>query len=319
MIQKLKIGAIGYRNHAARIIDIVNATGVAEVTRILHPAKNLPIPNATRRREDLLDCDAVFILSPDDTHFDYLNFFSGQHGKYVFCEKPPVTALDQFETLQADPKKVFFNFNFRYSRFREVLDELLADGRLGRPVHATASTSHGLAFKEGYARSWRAGSDRNGDRIAETKAIHHIDLFNCLFGTPGETVYRAANMSASGQINDTCLILLEYPDGVNATIFASYATPQTDTISVVGTNGICEYCEGKIVYRGPRESFDEQGRFAPPPVTVIHRYDNDSMMAESLTRSVRTFLTACRKGETFPAALFATSMPTNKLVLNLRG
>ena len=51
----------------------------------------------------------MFILSPDDTHFDYLNFFSGRHGKYVFCEKPPVTALDQFETLQADPKKVFFN------------------------------------------------------------------------------------------------------------------------------------------------------------------------------------------------------------------
>lgn len=87
---------------------------------------------------------------------------------------------------------------------------------------------------------------------------------------------------------------------------------------MVGTNGICEYCEGKIVYRGPRDSFDENGRFAPPPVTVIHRYETDTIMAESLARSVRAFLTTCRKGDAFPAELFATSLQTNRLVLDLK-
>jgi predicted dehydrogenase len=112
----LRVGAIGYRHHAATIIDLVNRSGKASVERIYHPSKTIDVLGATNRLDDLLDCDAILILSPDRTHFEYLEFFTKKCDAYIFCEKPPATTRSELEALWArSGDRVFFNFNFRFS------------------------------------------------------------------------------------------------------------------------------------------------------------------------------------------------------------
>jgi len=120
-----KIGIIGYKNHANRIIAILNKFPNFEITKIFHPTKKINDARGTNNLNELYLCDCVFILSPNDTHYEYLFKFINNFEGYIFCEKPPVTKqneLNKLEKISNDKKmKIFFNFNFRFSRIKKIL------------------------------------------------------------------------------------------------------------------------------------------------------------------------------------------------------
>ena len=60
---KLKIGAIGYRNHAKRIIDIFAKNKKVTVDKIYYP-KKIKGDKYTSNLNSLVDCDIILILSP---------------------------------------------------------------------------------------------------------------------------------------------------------------------------------------------------------------------------------------------------------------
>ena len=67
-----KIGFIGYRNHAKKLLDIVENKENFEISKIYHPTKNIDDSRITNNLKDLHECDGVFIASPNNTHFEYL-------------------------------------------------------------------------------------------------------------------------------------------------------------------------------------------------------------------------------------------------------
>lgn len=314
----LQVGAIGYRGHAGSIIELVNRSGKASVTKIYHPVKTLSLPGATNRLDDLLGCDAILILSPDSTHFEYLEFFNGRCQAYIFCEKPPATTTLQLEALRSKPgDRVFFNFNLRFSRLREVIDEALRNGSLGAPIHCSVFVTHGLAFKESFASSWRAHVSERAHVIAETVAIHYVDFFGVLFGGVKNRHYKPTRASGRSDAYDTCLFFLEYESGVTASVLASYAAPLMLQITIVGTNGVIECNDDQISLYSPRDVYDDRGYFAPPPCRYRYEYSEGTLFAESLERSVDYFLTHCERQEAFPRTLYDQSLNSNELTLSL--
>ena len=131
---------------------------------IFHPKKKFNDKRCTNYFTDLLSCDAIIISSPNDTHYQYikkLETFSG----YIFCEKPPVSNINELNKLKKlkinKKRKIFFNFNYRFSELDKLLQKYSNSKQLGQIVKIEIIASQGLAFKKEYIGSWRS----NGTKI----------------------------------------------------------------------------------------------------------------------------------------------------------
>lgn len=310
----LKVGLIGYRNHAAVISKLVEKSGFARIERVFHPTKTLSHPCATNDFSSLLNCDAVFILSPNHTHVDYLSGLGGERQPYVFCEKPPAVDKDSLARLNAmnlRRDRTYFNFNLRRSAFAKFLGDAIEAGRLGTLVAARAQVSHGLALRPGFGGSWRAGS-----AIMTNVGIHFVDLFTRFFGAPVETFGRAWSTSGAGDGADTAFIAMNYARGGAGYVLVSYAAPYSYEIAVFGTEQTITYRDGVIESRGPRETFDSEGRFTTPPVLLSETVAVREMQQASMAQSVVYFLTHARDETPLPVAEFDSSIASNEILLN---
>ena len=73
----VKIGIIGYQNHAMRLLSLLEERDDCEISSIYHPEKSINDSRGTKNIDDLYKCDAVLIASPNHTHFTYIE-------KYLF-------------------------------------------------------------------------------------------------------------------------------------------------------------------------------------------------------------------------------------------
>ena len=86
----LSIATIGNRGHAKKIIDIINKSKIGKVNFIYKPSSKKNYKKETDDLRDILKYDAIFILSPNDTHYFYLKYLIKNYRGYIYCEKPPV-------------------------------------------------------------------------------------------------------------------------------------------------------------------------------------------------------------------------------------
>jgi len=311
----LKIGAVGHKNHAGKVLDIVNDSKLGGVEYVYHPDKLVNHPRATQNLEDLYSCDVIFILSPDHTHFEYLELFSNNFNGYIFCEKPPAVSLFELKKLKTfDRKRIFFNFNLRYSQLALKINDVLTSGQLGKVLHIDAVTTHGLAFSKKYISSWRGDNHNNGDNIVMTKSIHYVDLLVRMLGQPDQLNLHFSSGANQSHLSDTCNVFLAYNEGPTGSVFASYAAPYNDRLFIYGTNGQLEYDGNKLLYLGPRDTFDSSGRYEMAPSTTLTEFSSSSMWTDSLRNSVIYFLNAVNNKVALDD-FFESSIVTTRLLL----
>ena len=93
----MQLAVIGYRNHAAKLIKLVNSFKEVKKIIVYHPdekkIKKFNIKskkiNATSDINKLDNVDGVIISSKNNSHAVFKLFFPKK--KYIFCEKPPQT------------------------------------------------------------------------------------------------------------------------------------------------------------------------------------------------------------------------------------
>ena len=255
----LKLGLIGYRNHAQRLIDIIDSNPNVNLKCIYHPTKKSDASLFTNNFNDLFECDAVIISSPNQTHFNYLQKLHEYNG-YIYCEKPPVSSNSELIELKKFSNtrisKTYFNFNHRFSSFSNVLKNSSLIEKLGIINHINIISSHGLAFKDEYTSSWRADGKKNLHNILETVTVHYLDLLNYHFGNIKVKSYTPKLISKNGSSFDSCHLSLYLNSDISVSIFNSYATPIINEITVIGTNGILEIRNNELLIRNPRDTFD---------------------------------------------------------------
>ena len=111
----INVGIIGYRNHAQRLISLVETSPVCKLKHIFHPYKKIDDFRGTNNFSDLLECDIIIIASPNSTHYEYLKKLKSFTG-YVLCEKPPVVNLEELNELKKiEDSKIDINL-FRTSK-----------------------------------------------------------------------------------------------------------------------------------------------------------------------------------------------------------
>ncbi len=318
---KIKIGVIGYKNHALRIIDLINEREDAEVAQIYHPEKKINNSLGTNSIEDLFGCGAVIISSPNQTHFSYIQKLLKEYSGYIFCEKPPVSTMEEINFLlkltEEERSRIYFNFNFRYSYFGDLLKSGLVKKHLGEILNINIISSDGLAFKEGYSSSWRADGATNKHSITETVGVHYIDILRFVFGSIENYCYAPAIMAKTGTAYDSSTISFTFKSGMTATIFISYAAPLINRIMMAGVNGYLVLDEEGLELFGPRDSYTDKGFFKKPPSILKETVDKSKDYEESLAKSIEVFIDFVRNRKPIDTRYFEASMDTNKLLLEI--
>jgi predicted dehydrogenase len=147
--------------------------------------------------------DVVIVTTMDSTHHQYITR-AMELGCDVITEKPLTTDLDRlghiFDAIARTGRSLRVTFNYRYapamSRFREII----AQGRIGRPLAVDFSwlldTRHGAD----YFRRWHREKHHSGGLLVH-KATHHFDLVNWWLGSFPAQVMAMGDLMFYGQAN----------------------------------------------------------------------------------------------------------------------
>jgi predicted dehydrogenase len=313
----VQLGIIGYQNHAKRLISLTENNPKCNLQYIFHPNKKIDDKRGTNNLKDLLICDAIIISSPNSTHFEYIKKLSNFSG-YIFCEKPPVTNLVELKKLkQLDrnkQRKIFFNFNYRFSELNKLLKTSSNSKKLGQIIDIRITASQGLAFKREYPKSWRANGKTNKHNLLETVAIHYLDLIIKNFGIMKHQSYFPRNISKNGTSYDTIQLILTY-DNFNVSILNSYTTPFVGELEIIGTNGYLSIKNNLLKIHTPRNTFNKNNHFITPPVVLRKKFNIQKDYVMSLKKSFDFFISHAFKKKSFEKELFETSLLTTQLIL----
>jgi len=320
------VGVIGYKNHARRLISIIenrcdkifvyypdllklesNFDGSDLACRIVK----------TSNYEDLMLTDCVFISSPTSTHSFYLTNILSNYKGYIYSEKPPCSKKEELKELysidEQRKKHIYFNFNYRYSVLGEICKKALNDGGYGALISMQFNSSHGLACNKSYITNWRNKADSPLENIIGNVGIHYIDLVYYLLDFKFKVTIDAVNVSQYSSNPDSALITILSNRIMPISIYLSYAAPFRNSAVITFSDAILELNNGCVTIQTPRDSFNDEGMFAPATTQEIAKFsDSRSYYNDSLDRSVDNFINMVKSGNScslhdYDAALNATA------------
>ena len=132
----MKVGVIGHKNHATKIINILNSQKkIKKIKIFLYKKYNKKNLNLMSKKieyvysiKDLLDTCSVFILSPTKTHKKYIKLFLNTK-IYIFCEKPGgsgIIDLNFLKEIKTNRKReIYFNYNFLFTKQIEFIKNMM--------------------------------------------------------------------------------------------------------------------------------------------------------------------------------------------------
>ena len=88
-------------------------------------------------------------------------------------------------------------------------------------------------------------------------------------------------------------------------------------IIIIGTNGSIVFSDDTMQISSPRDSFDEKGLFIKPKCVVKTEFNFNSMIQDSLQKSLDYFLSHIENSEMFDISDFNKSIVSNSIELSL--
>ncbi|MDR3516227.1 MAG: Gfo/Idh/MocA family oxidoreductase [Azospirillaceae bacterium] len=172
------------------------------------------------------DVDAILLLTPPTTHLDLVRQCAAA-GKHVLLEKPIEVTLAQSVALVERMEQAGLRLGVVFQhRFRPVVKRLraaLAAGAIGELIAASAEIRwwRPPAY---YAQPGRGIKARDGGGVLITQAIHSIDVFCTLAGTPVEVgCFATTSPLRAIDTEDIAAGMLRFANGAIGTIGATTA------------------------------------------------------------------------------------------------
>jgi predicted dehydrogenase len=310
MWDNLRIGIIGQGSQYKRISKILRSLGIS--FKIYKPSSDSNYYNKEEFNK-LKSCNAIFILSPNNTHLKYIELL--KDNRYLFCEKPPVNKINDLNKLKKiRSNKLYFNYNFRFSKISELLRET-NKLNLNDLLYASIITGHGLGFKKEYPDSWRSNRKICKKGVFEIVSIHWVDLINYHFGIKKIEKINLRNYmkNSNGVDNSYCKIHLINKSEID--IFSSYTSPLYQRMIFIFSNGIIEQNADSIEVRGPAMNLDKHDFFKKPSLIKKIKLNTDKDYLLSLEKSVLYFLKHASKSKSFPKDDLKKSLISNSYVI----
>ncbi len=178
--------------------------------------------------QGLEEADSVDVTVPTFNHFAVAKK-ALLAGKDVLIEKPLTKTVEEAIELDrirtASSRILMVGHLFRYNPALDYVKKLLSDKEIGS-IRFLRGRFMGFRFKERDAG------------ILATTAIHFIYLSNYLMGRTPEAVWARVNCLLDSELDDHCLVRLDYgPEGFSL-IESDYFTPgKWRTFDIIGTQG----------------------------------------------------------------------------------
>ncbi|MBO4257945.1 Gfo/Idh/MocA family protein [Streptomyces griseorubiginosus] len=232
------IGAIGRGSHLpalARLAEEGETELVAAVdidaTAVEEFSRANGIPHAYTDLERMLReqrPDLVTICTPPTLHRDQ-SIAALRAGAWVWCEKPPVPTLADYDAVEAEEggdggPYASIVFQHRFGSGTRHVRRLLAGGAVGRPLVAHCQTTwyRDTAY---YAVPWRGRWDTEGGGPAMGHGIHQMDLLLDLLGPWSEVRAMAGRLVHDVETEDVSTALVRFESGAMATVVNSVLSP----------------------------------------------------------------------------------------------
>jgi predicted dehydrogenase len=326
----MKIGIVGYRNHAATLIEICNSCPEVQELVIFHPDhdKRRDVEIAAQRYScsastditDLYGLDAVLVAAPAKFHSGYIESLV-DHVPALLCEKPPVISDDEISRLNqltdGQKEKIYFNFHMAHSDLFKIVDERIKSNAIGQFLSSSMIICHGIAFRESMKNNWRFTSKDVFDSIVGNLGVHYINMYERWFGDVRIKDVETGTFGKNGSVDSVSLVI-ETAGSISSRILLSYAAPFLNEKKFIFTDGYISQEESGLNQYSPRDRFDESGKFATPNLTELTRYDGlFDQNSEALKRSVFQFLENARNNVPFPISDFDSGLETVKKILRI--
>ena len=193
------------------------------------------------------DVEAITVATPDFAHGDIV-LAAIKAGKHVMSEKPLATTVAEAEAIAAaaatSPGKVMVDFHNRVSPPVVAVQQAVAAGEIGMPLHASARLSN-TQFVPFELLSWAAKSS-----ALWFLGSHAVDALRFIMGAEVKRVQamvRHGHLASKGvDTADVHMALLEFDNGVIATLQNSWVLPLDMPgivdfrIDIVGDKGAVE-------------------------------------------------------------------------------
>jgi predicted dehydrogenase len=300
------IGLIGNGNHSKRIQKILK-----EEVYTYKPTRD--IKKDLENFEILKKKKIIFICSPNNTHFFYIQKL--YKNRYIFCEKPPVVTKNELNKLKKiSYKKIFFDFNQRFSSISKIL-KASKSLKMGKLLYGSIINSHGLAFKKDYKNSWRSDLKKSRLGVFETVSVHDVDLINYYFDVYKIKKPILRNFQNVGTSFDTAYSTILLKHGGQINIFSSYSSSCLNEWILMFENGIIEASDRAVSLYSPTMNFDKNGNFIKPKKKIYLKiFKNDYQ--ESLKKSIKYFMSVSKNKKFFKKRDFKKSISTNNLIIS---
>lgn len=310
------VAFIGYGKQAKKIEKIINKNISISQTIVFNPKyKKNSLRNLTftNKFEEIIKSNIIFITSPNNTHFSYLEkLHKFKFKKYIFCEKPlceNVDELNKLKLLFKDFKKLYVNFNYRFSPISEIISEAKKN-KYGKVIKINFNNSHGLAFKKFFKKTWRNSHDKNFMLV--NKAIHIIDLLIYNYEIPVTYDHLVLNYAKESKFLDTLKLNLNFKNFISSSIFCSYATPFQFNFDLITSNAIFKFEFNKISIFYPRDTFNKMGQFKTPACYKMKKYK--SFEHESLNSSIEFFCKKLKKNAIIEKSIINSYINTHEFI-----
>lgn len=172
--------------------------------------------------------DLVIICTPPTLHRDQ-TVAALRAGAWVWCEKPPVPSLADFDAVEAEEGEdggpyASIVFQHRFGSGTRHVRRLLAERAMGRPLVAHCQTTwyRDTAY---YAVPWRGRWQTEGGGPAMGHGIHQMDLLLDLLGPWSEVRAMAGRLVHDVETEDVSTALVRFANGAMATVVNSVLSP----------------------------------------------------------------------------------------------
>jgi predicted dehydrogenase len=180
------------------------------------------------------DVDVVYVATPHPQH-RALALAALAAGKAILVEKSfTVTPAATREIVAAAAAAGRFAMEAMWTRFCPAtarLRELVADGAIGEVCAVTADL--GLRHPEDPAM--QAYRPERGDGLLFHMGVYPVSFAQMILGTPEAVVAHGVVHASGADVEES--VLLRYPGGRSALLFASLRSPAPGEARVLGTKG----------------------------------------------------------------------------------
>jgi len=224
-------------------------TGRAQIVAVASPTKstqesfqakfNCKTYSSAAEMIEHEELDVISLTLPNVYHYE-LSLLAMSKGIHVVCEKPLAMNLEQAAEMVAAAKKsnvqLFYAEQLVFAPRYQKRKELVTDNTFGPLVHISHRERHG-----GPHAQWFRDPAMSGGGVTMDMGIHGIGLIQWLLKPAKVThVYaRILTIDKSSQVDDHCLMTLEFDNGVLATVDASWVSPGgvDDVLEILGRDG----------------------------------------------------------------------------------